>query len=95
MSFKTVSVRDEKSQKVMKFVIQNDETILYNDLKRVFGDITGLSINDICLPVINDRIQPLGEWTNEFYQLMRPLEISSSSTLTLTEGEFKSSNFSI
>jgi hypothetical protein len=90
MDIKTINVIDDKNKEQFKFVIQSDKSVILSDLKRYFGDISGITYNGICLTVIDDKILPLGSWSDEVYHIMRPKKLTQIAT---TDGIFKDKNF--
>jgi hypothetical protein len=75
MDIKTIYVIDDKNKEQFKFVKQSDKSVILSDLKRYFGDISGITFNAICLTVIDDKILPLGSWIDEVYHIMRPKKL--------------------
>jgi len=67
----------------VQFVIQSDGSLLYSDLSRVFGEISGISLCGTFLSIMNDRIIPLSSgWTSDVYTVMRPLMSQQSPSST-------------
>jgi hypothetical protein len=74
----TVKVKDDLTNRMFEFILQSDNSVLFSDIKRVFGEVCGISIGNVCLSIDDNKILPHGSWKNETYSIIRPEVISGT-----------------